>query len=78
VIKLMLKDNGEEIGTIDEVDLQLMMDLLEEEEENDTNYYISPITIEFLEQNGAGAELIGLLKQAVGDSEGVDVVWQES
>jgi len=35
-------------------------------------------TIELLEQKGASARLVGLLKQAVGDAEGVDILWTES
>ena len=66
------------LGTIEEADLQLLMDQLEEEDEGDTDYYVSPMTIDWLEQNGASPALVALLKKAVGDSEGVDVVWQES
>jgi hypothetical protein len=78
VIILSLKDSGETIGTIDEADLKLLTDQLEEESEGDTDYYISPATVDFLEQNGARSELVGLLRQAVGDSDGVEVVWAES
>jgi hypothetical protein len=34
--------------------------------------------VELLEQSGASAGLIRILKQAVGNSEGVEVVWKES
>jgi len=78
MIILSLKDDGAFLGTIDEADLKLLIDQLEEEDEQDTDYYITPMTIEFLEQNGANPGLIRILKQAVGDSEGVDVVWKES
>jgi hypothetical protein len=78
VITLSLKDSGETIGTIDEADLKLLTDQLEEESEEDIDYYISPATVDFLEQNGASSELVGLLRQAVGDSDGVEVVWAES
>jgi len=78
MVKLSLKDSGTFLGTIDDADLQLLLDQLEEEDEGDTDYYITPMTIEMLEQNGASAGLISILKQAVGDSEGVDVVWEKS
>jgi hypothetical protein len=78
VITLSLKDDGSLLGTIDEADLKLLVDQLEEESEQDTDYYINPATIDLLERNGASARLVALLKQAVGDSEGVDVVWAES
>ena len=78
MITLSLKDGGEVLGTIEEADLQLLIDQLEEEDEGDTDYFVSPMTIDWLEQNGASPALVALLKKAVGDSEGVDVVWQES
>jgi hypothetical protein len=78
VITLSMKDSGAVLGTIDEADLQLLIDQLEEEYEADTDYYITPLTIEFLEKGGGSPEFIRILKEAVGDSEGVEVVWQES
>jgi hypothetical protein len=78
VIALSLKDSGELVGTIDEADLRLLMDQLEEESAEDTDYYITPATIDLLEQNGGSPQLVAVLKLAVGESEGVDVVWEES
>ncbi len=78
MITLSLKDGGAVLGTIEEADLQVLIDQLVEETDEDTDYYVNSLTIELLEQAGASAGLIGLLKDAVGDSEGVDIVWQES
>lgn len=74
---LSLKDSGALLGTIDAADLQLLIDQLEEEHETDTDYYVCPATIELLEQNGASASLLKILKDAVGDSEGVEVAWKK-
>jgi hypothetical protein len=73
MIKLSLKDTGAFLGTIDEHDLQLLIGQLEEEHEEDTDYYICPETIAILEEGGASAALLSLLKGAVGGSEGVSV-----
>ncbi len=78
MVTLSLKDGGEVLGTIEEADLQVLIDQLVEETDEDTDYYVNSLTIELLEQNGASARLLGLLKEAVGDSEGVDIVWAES
>jgi hypothetical protein len=78
MITLSLKESGAVLGEIDEADLQLLIDRLVEEDEEDVDYYVSPVTIEMLEHSGASSRLIDLLKQAVGDSEGVDIVWEES
>lgn len=78
MITLSLKESGALLGEIDEADLQLLIDQLVEEDEGDVDYYVSPVTIEMLEQNGASARLVDLLKKAVGASEGVDVVWKKT
>jgi len=76
MITLSLKDSGAFLGTIDEADLQVLVDQLEEERADDTDYYVCPSTIDLLEEAGGSAGLISLLRQAVGDSEGVEVSWK--
>jgi hypothetical protein len=78
MIRLSLKDDGAFLGSIDEEELQLLIDQLEEESETDTDYFISAETIDLLEQRGASAHLVGMLRRAVGSSEGVEIVWEES
>ncbi len=78
MITLSLKDGGTFLGTIDAADLRLLVNQLEEEYEQDTDYYITPMTIDMLEQSGASPGLVRILKQAVGNSEGVEVAWSES
>lgn len=75
VIKLSLKESGLVLGTIHEDDLQLLIDQLEEENEEDTDYYVTPLTIDLLEESGASAELVQILRDGVDDTEGVDIVW---
>lgn len=77
MITLSLKDSGAELGTIDEADFKILVDYLEEESETDVDYYITPETIDMLEDDGASPALVALLREAVGDSEGVDIVWSE-
>jgi hypothetical protein len=78
MITLSLKDSGEVLGEIDESELQFLIDQLEEENEGDTDYYITPMTIEMMEEAGAAIELTEMLRDAVGDSDGVDIEWWES
>ena len=75
---LSLKDTGALLGTIDDADLQLLIDQLEEEDEEDTDYYVSAETIELLQAGGASAGLLKILKDAVGSSEGVEIIWKEA
>lgn len=78
MITLMRADTGAVLGTVEETDLQVLVDHLEEEFAEDTEYYITLPTVEMLEESGAGAALVGILKAAVGDSEGVDIRWSRS
>ncbi|MDV3238153.1 MAG: galactosyldiacylglycerol synthase [Gammaproteobacteria bacterium] len=75
MITLSLKESAAFLGTIDEADLQLLVDQLEEEHARDTDYYVCPTTIDILEQNGASMHLVRLLRDAVGDTDGVEVAW---
>jgi len=76
--KLALKDSGKALGTIDADDLQVLIDTLEEEDRADTDYFICADTIDLLDENGASPALVKMLKAAVGNSDGVEVVWQQA
>jgi hypothetical protein len=76
MIRLVNKDTGKAIGSVSEGDLQVLVDQLEEEDSEDTDYYVSADTIDMLEENGASADLLRVLRQALGDAEGVEVSWK--
>lgn len=64
------------IGSITEPELQFLSDALEEESRDDQDYYVSPDTIAILANGQATDHLLGLLRAAVGTSDGVDIRWQ--
>jgi hypothetical protein len=66
------------IGSISEHDLQYLIDNMEEEFPEDTDYSITPMELAFFEQNNAPAELIGTLRQALGEREEVIIRWTRS
>ena len=68
---------GTRLGTITEQQLKFLADALEEESTSDNDYYISADTIEMLETDGADADLIGLLRRALGSREGIDIRWSQ-
>jgi len=78
MITLSLKDGGTLLGTIDEDDFEVLAGQLVVESDEDTDYYIDSATIDLLERAGASAKLAGLLRAALGDAEGVDIVWQDA
>ena len=75
MIRLRDKDSGSEIGTIAEEDLQFLVDQLEEEYDEDRDYYIAAPLIDVLAQNGADVDLIKLLRASVGDRDGIEIEW---
>jgi hypothetical protein len=64
------------IGTVTEADLQVLIDVLEEESSQDQDYYIGQATIDLLADRRAPTHLLGLLRTAIGSSDGVDIRWQ--
>ncbi|CAN4279706.1 hypothetical protein LJR125_002591 [Pseudoxanthomonas sp. LjRoot125] len=74
-IRLSEKDSGRTLGNISEADFQMLVDYMEEESSKDQDYYVEHTAIDALESLGASADFVALLRTAVGESEGVDVVW---
>lgn len=64
------------IGSMTEADLKVLMDALEEESADDRDYYIDQATIDLLGDGRATEHLMGLLRKALGTSEGVDIRWE--
>ena len=78
MIRLLNKETGALLGAVSEGDLQLLVDQLEEEDSEDADYYVCADTIDLLESNGASADLLNLLRRALGDAEGIDVSWKRN
>ena len=67
---------NELLGSITEADLRVLVDGLEEESPQDQDYYIDAATIDLLGDGRATDHLLGLLRKALGASEGVEIRWQ--
>jgi hypothetical protein len=78
MIALRDKDTGADIATIDDEQLQFLVDQLEEEFDEDRDYYVNQTTLDVLEQNRADPELIALLRRAIGDREGIEIEWSRT
>ena len=74
--RLYLKQTDTLIGTISDADLQVLIDQLEEEDQADDDYFIDAPTVDLLEGNGASASLVSMLRAAVGQSDGIDILWK--
>lgn len=75
MINLYNADTGELIGTLSEQELKFLNDNLEEESAEDQDYYIGAPTVDYLQDNGAGKNLLALLRQAMGENQEVTIRW---
>ena len=70
------EETGALIGKISANQLKFLVDELEEESLEDTDYYLSEGTVDMLEADGADPELITLLRKALDDHGEVDIIWK--
>jgi len=76
MIDLYKNDTNQLVGSITDADLQVLVDGLEEESSADKDYYITAATIDVLGDGRASDHLLGLLRRALGSSEGVEIRWE--
>ena len=75
MITLRNKETSATIGTISEEELTYLIDMLEEEDSQDRDYWIDQATLDYFEDNGCDDHLLEMLKDAIGDREGIEIVW---
>jgi hypothetical protein len=75
--RLYNKKTNALLGTVSEADIDCLVDVLEEEDSKDVDYFIDLDTVDILEDNGASLELVTMLRAAIGATEGVDVRWEK-
>jgi hypothetical protein len=75
--RLYNKKNNALLGDISESDVECLVDVLEEEDSKDVDYFIDLDTVDILEDNGASQNLVTLLRAAIGATDGVDVRWEK-
>jgi hypothetical protein len=75
--RLYSEETNAELGEITQEELRSLLDNLEEESLEDTDYYITPDTLDYLAARGADARLVALLRQAIGDRDGIDIRWSK-
>lgn len=78
MVQIFDKQSGAELGSITDEQLQFLADHLEEESEEDEDYYLNRTTVDFLEGEGGDPELIALLRKALGDREEAEIRWLRS
>jgi hypothetical protein len=76
VIRLLDANTGVQIGTLTEAQLQFLIDQLEEESDDDRDYYINSATLDMFAEAGAEQALLDLLRNALGTRLEMDVRWE--
>ena len=76
MIELFDNDTGAAIGAITDAQLQFLVDQLEEESADDTDYYINQETLDMFEERGADPALVALLRSALGAREDMEIRWE--
>ena len=76
MIHLYNDATGQLLGSITEADLKVLMDVLEEESSDDRDYYIDRATIDVIGDGRATEHLLKILRDAVGEGDGVDIRWE--
>lgn len=77
-VRISDRATGTTIGSVSREEFQFLVDQLEEESSRDADYFIDSATIDMLQDNGGSATLVALLRAAVGQSEGIDIAWQQT
>jgi hypothetical protein len=74
--RLIRLDNEVEIGTIDDKQLTFLKEQLEEEHDDDTEFFIDRDTLELLSDNGADPELLAMLEKGLAGDDEMDVAFE--
>lgn len=75
MIELFDKDTGVRLGEITEEQLRFLIDQLEEEHEEDQDYYINSATLDMFSEKGIDSGMLNLLRGALGDREEMEIQW---
>jgi hypothetical protein len=75
MIELRNKETSAPIGEITDEQLSFLIDMLEEEDIEDQDYWIDPMTLQYFQENDGDPGLIKLLQEAIGESEGIEIEW---
>ena len=79
MITLRDKESGAVIGSITESDLKVLIDALEEESSKDQDYYVDADTLAKIKEDSPYAvNAVQLLQAALGEREGMEIVWSRA
>jgi hypothetical protein len=74
--RLIRISTGDAIGDITDKQLAFLVEQLEEEHDEDQDYYVDRDTLELMSDNGIDPELLAMLEKALGDDDSMDIAWE--
>lgn len=74
--RLIRIDTDDHIGTINDVQLKFLVEQLEDDHDEDQDYFIDRETLELMSDNGADPELLAMLEKAIGDDDEMRIAWE--
>ena len=75
---IRLVDTKEIIGTVSDEELDEIIDALEEETEDDQDYYVDANTLDYMEGLNVSANVLAMLKTALAAKESIDIEWDKA
>lgn len=72
------KATGASIGTLTDTQLQYLLDHLEEENNQDQDYWLNRTQLDLFWEQGVDAALLETLEKALGDAEEMEIVWERT
>jgi processive 1,2-diacylglycerol beta-glucosyltransferase len=66
------------VAELSEEQLDVLIDNLEEEWQDDRDYYLNKAMIDMLQARGADSALLHILRQAMGTKDEVDILWVDT
>ena len=75
MINLYEKSSNKLLGSLSDEQLRFLQDNLEEEWSADQDYAITSTLVDYFESQGADADLVKMLRDALTGKDEVDVVW---
>ena len=76
VIRLIDKYDGRELGRLERVQLEFLIEAFEEESSTDRDYYLDRDSLDFLAERGADTAMLSVLRQALAGREDLEFRWE--
>ena len=78
MVRLVDKETGREVGSITDEQLELLQAELEEESDDDQDYWFDVASLDILEESGIDPALIAILRTALGERDEMELRWERS